>query len=111
MRLTMWERVHVGGRYSLDRLSRLDPLDRRVYDMAVSRAPLAQIAVQLGVTVSQAEERIERVCARLGVPDRAALREWAGVLLLWHYQVVSARHGPTLLFFRGDSSHYPAQPA
>ena len=67
----------MGGRYSLDRLSRLDPLDRRVYDMAVSRAPLAQIAVQLGVTVSQAEERIERVCARLGVPDRAALREWA----------------------------------
>lgn len=61
----------------MDRLSRLDPLDRRVYEMAVSRAPLAQIAVQLGVTVSQAEERIERVCARLGGPDRAALREWA----------------------------------
>lgn len=55
----------------------LDVLDRRVYDLAVSRAPLAQIAVQLGVTVSQAEERIERVCARLGVADRVALREWA----------------------------------
>jgi len=54
----------------------LDPLDRRVYDMAVSRAPLAQIAVQLGLTVSQAEERIQRVCGRLGVTDRAALREW-----------------------------------
>lgn len=55
----------------------LDVLDRRVYDFAVSPAPLAQIAVQLGVTVSQAEERIQRVCARLGVADRAALREWA----------------------------------
>lgn len=55
----------------------LDVLDRRVYDLAVSRAPLAQIAVQLGVSVSQAEERIERVCARLGVADRAALRDWA----------------------------------
>lgn len=55
----------------------LDVLDRRVYDLAVSRAPLAQIAVQLGVSVSQAEERIQRVCARLGVADRAALREWA----------------------------------
>ncbi len=55
----------------------LDVLDRRVYDFAVSPVPLAQIAVQLGVTVSQAEERIQRVCARLGVADRAALRAWS----------------------------------
>ncbi len=59
----------------------LDVLDRRVYDLAVSRAPLAQIAVQLGVTVSQAEERIQRICGRLGVADRAALREWAPRLI------------------------------
>ncbi|NJD64374.1 MAG: hypothetical protein FIB00_03865 [Chloroflexi bacterium] len=56
----------------------LDELDRRVYDLAVQSIPLAEIAVRMGVPVPQADERIQRVCARLGVADRAALRAGAG---------------------------------
>jgi hypothetical protein len=52
----------------------LDEFDRRVYDLAVQPMPLAEIAVRLGVPVPQAEERIQRVCGRLGVADRAGLR-------------------------------------
>ncbi|MBE0610575.1 MAG: hypothetical protein IH609_14440, partial [Dehalococcoidia bacterium] len=52
----------------------LDELDRRVYDLAVQSIPLAEIAVRMGVPVPQADERIQRVCNRLGVADRAALR-------------------------------------
>lgn len=52
----------------------LDELDRRVYDLATQSIPLAEIAVRMGVPVPQADERIQRVCARLGVADRAALR-------------------------------------
>lgn len=55
----------------------LDELDRRVYDLAVQSIPLAEIAVRLGVPVPQADERIQRVCNRLGVADRAALRSAA----------------------------------
>lgn len=55
----------------------LEVLDRRVYDLAIQPIPLAEIAIRLGVSVSQADERIQRVCSRLGVADRAALREWA----------------------------------
>jgi hypothetical protein len=56
----------------------LDELDRRVYDLAVQSIPLAEIAVRMGVPVPQADERIQRVCNRLGVADRAALRAGAG---------------------------------
>jgi hypothetical protein len=56
----------------------LDELDRRVYDLAIQSVPLAEIAVRMGVPVPQADERIQRVCARLGVADRAALRVLAG---------------------------------
>jgi hypothetical protein len=52
----------------------LDALDRRVYDLAVQPIPLAEIAVRLGVPVGQADERVHRVCQRLRVFDRAALR-------------------------------------
>jgi len=55
---------------------KLDELDRRVYDLAILPIPLAEIAVRLGVPVRQADERVQRVCDRLGVADRAALRAW-----------------------------------
>lgn len=59
----------------------LDELDRRVYDLAVQSIPLAEIAVRMGVPVPQADERIQRVCNRLGVADRAALRAGAGTVV------------------------------
>lgn len=52
----------------------LDALDRRVYDLAILSIPLAEIAVRLGVPVAQADERVQRVCQRLRVGDRSALR-------------------------------------
>src|SRR5690606_38325560 len=59
----------------------LDDLERRVYELAVQPIPLAEVAVRLGLPVARADEKIQRLCARLGVADRAALRERAGTSL------------------------------
>jgi len=56
----------------------LDELDRRVFDLAVQPTPLAEVAVRLGVSVAQADEKLQRLFARLGVEDRAGLRALAG---------------------------------
>ena len=52
----------------------LDELDRRVYDLAIQHIPLAEMAVRLGVPVSQADDKLQRVFRRLGVEDRDGLR-------------------------------------
>lgn len=52
----------------------LNDAERRVYDLASTSTPLAEIAVRLGVSIGEAERRIGVLLARLGMPDRAALR-------------------------------------
>lgn len=52
----------------------LNDLDRPVYDLAVQTMPLAEIAVRLGVSIRQADEKVQRILERVGVPDRESLR-------------------------------------
>ncbi|MEO8539684.1 MAG: hypothetical protein ABI577_08080, partial [bacterium] len=54
----------------------LDEFERRTYDVAVLPIPLAEVAVRLGLSTPLTVERIERLCARLGVADREGLRTW-----------------------------------
>jgi hypothetical protein len=56
----------------------LNDADRRVYDLASTTTPLAEIAVRLGVSIGEAERRIAILLARMGMPDRAALRGLPG---------------------------------
>jgi hypothetical protein len=55
----------------------LNDAERRVYDLASTATPLAEVAVRLGVSIGEAERRIGMLLARLGLPDRAALRALA----------------------------------
>lgn len=56
------------------RFAELTEPERRLLTLARDDMPLAELAVRLGVPVGDAATRLESLCARLGVPDRAALR-------------------------------------
>jgi hypothetical protein len=52
----------------------LSEQEQRLLALARDRTPLAEVAVRLGVPIAEADRRIALLCAKLGVPDRAALQ-------------------------------------
>ena len=50
-------------------VDRLAEADRRLYDLARAGLPLAEIGVKLGVTLSEADRRLDALVVRLGLPD------------------------------------------
>ncbi|MGH2608495.1 MAG: hypothetical protein ACRDHF_05340, partial [Tepidiformaceae bacterium] len=53
----------------------LSESERRLYELARTGTPLAEIGVRLGLPVSEVDRRVELLVMRLGLPDRLALRE------------------------------------
>lgn len=60
-----------------DPIAYLNDAERRLYDLACTSVPLAEIAVRLGMPVGDAHSRLESLLRKLNVPNRAALRERA----------------------------------
>lgn len=52
----------------------LTDTERRLYELARTGTPLAEIGVKLGLTLSEADRRLDALVAKLGLDDRAALR-------------------------------------
>jgi hypothetical protein len=53
----------------------LSEAERRLYELARTSTPLAEIGVRLGLPVSEVDRRLELLVTRLGLPDRMALRD------------------------------------
>ena len=64
----------LGARPHVVMPDRLTDTERRLYDLARAGTPLAEIGVKLGLTLSEADRRLDALVMRLGLADRAALR-------------------------------------